>query len=488
VLRAAEFLLTMQPKAGAIPWRAGMTFGMVWAGVRGGAERSEYGAVGDIMNLASRMAMTAPWGEIWLTQAVYEQLQAGYQTEPLGERHFKGKRQPQPIHRLLGKEVEGRSQAPPSGLVGRSTELAQLCDWVEPIFAGHWVGILYVVGEAGIGKSRLLSALRQQLGEERSLLWLRCPTDGMLRQSLNPFRSMLRHYFHQSSEQDAEQNHRCFDQRLDQLLQKLWQGGSLSTAFGQELARIRSFLAALVGLHQPGSLYEQVEPQLRFENMLAAFKSFICAEAALQPVLLEVEDIHWLDEDSQRLLQFLTRNLSDLPLAILCTARYHDQGAPVYLQVDEHVPHQQIALDYWQLAGVQQYAEQLLHAKMSESTAAILLEKSSGNPFFVEQLVIDFHARQLFTRVTGESGPTYVLKPFDTASVPATLSGLLVARLDRLDAETKQVVQTAAVLGREFAAPVLVKVLPNQEGSERKKDARDYLLFPSSFRRSLSAF
>jgi predicted ATPase/class 3 adenylate cyclase len=463
VLCAAEFLLTMQHKAGAIHWRAGVTFGTVWAGVRGGVERSEYGAVGDVMNLASRMAMTAPWGEIWLTQAVYTQLQAGYQVESLGERHFKGKGQPQPIYRLLGKGPPRRPPAPPSGLVGRSAELRQLCDWVEPIFAGRWRGILYVYGEAGMGKSRLLHALRRQLGQERPLRWLHCPTDSMLRQSLNPFRSMLRHYFCQSSEQDAQQNRRCFEQQMDRLLQNLAHGPCLPTALRQELVRTRSFLAALVGLHQPGSLYEQVEPQLRFENMLAALKNLIWAEANLQPVLLEMEDIHWLDDDSQRLLQFLTRNLTDLPLAILCTARYDDRGAPVRLPVDEAVPQQQIELGYWQLAGVQQYAEQLLQAKVSESAAVTLLEKSGGNPFFVEQLIEDLRARQLFTLGVGEEGPTYTLQPFDATSAPATLSGLLVARLDRLGVQTKQVVQTAAVLGHEFSLPVLAKMLHDRE-------------------------
>jgi len=475
-VRAAEYLLAMQAKALPIRWRASLTFGTVWAGMRGGVERCEYGAVGDVMNMASRMAMKATWGEIWLSQAVADQLQGAYQVTALGTMPFKGKSQPQPIYRLLTKTEASQPALALGNLVGRADTLARLLAWVQPIYAGRCAGLLSIYGEAGIGKSRLVHELQKQMTamtEEqragtRPVLWLKCPVDAMLRQSLNPFKTLLRHYFHQRSDQSATQNRAHFDQGIDRLIQRLREltpglpVTSTATQIRmrqQTLERSRSFLAALAGIQWPGSLYEQVEPQLRFENMLAAFKNFVQAEAACQPVLLELEDIHWLDEDSQRLLQLLTHNLADTALAILCTARYGDDGAPCQLTVAADLPQQQLDLDYLTLDGVKTYAEALLHYPIDEEAAHLLLEKTNGNPFFVEQLVLDLREHQLFTLSTSDTGVRYGIKAFDSTTVPTTLNGLLVARLDRLGAATKRVVQTAAVLGREFAQPVLAQMV-----------------------------
>lgn len=456
--RAAEFVLSLRAQALPLRWRAALTLGTVWAGIRGGVERAEYGAVGDVMNTASRMAMRAPWGEIWLSQRLADQLQSAYQIDALGDMAFKGKQQPQPIYRLIGRVETTQTTLPTTGLVGRQAELRQLQAWVQPIFEGRCAGMMVVRGEAGIGKSRLVSEFHHRLVRNEALLWLHGRADPIGRQSLHLFKRMLRRYFQQSVEQSQQYNQAHFERTLDTLIERLASQGAPGADLQAEVERTSSFLAALVDLHWPGSLYEQLEPQLRFENTLAAFKTLVKAEALLQPVLLELEDLHWLDEDSGRLLQHLTRNIGETPLAILCTTREGDEGEVSTLALHTDVAQAEINLGYLTLDAVKRYAEAVLGAAIHVETARFLRDKTNGNPLFVEQLVADLRDRHLLTPDPTQANALR-LKSSASTTAPATLSGLLVARLDRLPAETKRIVQTAAVLGREFETPVLSRML-----------------------------
>jgi predicted ATPase len=464
--RAAQCLLALQTAneqlAVPVQWQAGMTFGIVWAGIRGGAERCEYGAVGDVVNLAARIATQPHWGQVWVSQAVYERIKNAYFFSTLGDFRFKGKRQETSIYQLLRPRQTDEVSFYTERMIGRQTELTQLHQMLVPIFDGRFAGIIYIYGEAGIGKSRLLHELHKQLSHNRRLGWFHCPAEEILRQSLNPFKYFLSRYFEQSREQESQLQLK-FDQILDSLLHRLQSKRAAPESdvqhIVQELERTRSMLAALVGLNWSGSLYEQLEPKLRFQNTLIALKNLLLAESLIQPIVVEIEDAHWLDDDSQEFLAMLARNIENYPIAILCSGRYRDDGRKFQFKADSLGPQQEIELTYLAPADIKAIAEDVVGGKVEGSVVQFLIQNCNGNPFFVEQVSLDLKERRLLTR--SDHNGHYELHVQRINEVPSNINAVLIARLDRLTAEVKHVVQTAAVLGREFELLILGHMLQN---------------------------
>ncbi|MCB9077891.1 MAG: tetratricopeptide repeat protein [Anaerolineaceae bacterium] len=288
--------------------------------------------------------------------------------------------------------------------------------------------------------------------------WFYCPADEILRRPLNPFRYWLRHYFQQADGHSEADNKARFRRILDQLLEQV-----SDTALRAELDQFAVYLGGLVDLHWPDSPYEQSDPKLRFENTLRAIKNLIKAEASRQPVVLELEDAHWLDRQSQELVTLLTRNIERLPLVVICAARYGDDGSQLQLPLDDDVRRQAIDLTYFNVADSQQLAQELLDGQISDHFGQFLVDKSRGNPFFIKQLILDLKERGALIRRERGGRVNYVLNPLRTEEVPADIRTILISRLDRLPWPVKHVVQVASVLGPEFEVPVLAQILPGNQ-------------------------
>lgn len=467
VARAATFLLTLREKISGVPWRAGVDYGTVWAGLRGGNERTEYGVTGSVVVLACRLFQKAGWNEIWVSEAVYRQLQRTYVLNALGEMQFKGQSQPSAAYRLVRmRRARGRRGSRATQMVGRDRELMRLQRWIEPLFEKCSPGVMIIRGEAGIGKSRLVEEWRSRSKSTKSLLWFEMAGDGVQQRSLGPFRDGLRRFFQRRSgrtfTRDSQYNRRLFELVLDGLIEDLADKGTEGTKIIQELERTSSFLAALVDVHWQNSLYDQLEPQLRFENMLMAIGTFVEALALNQPLMLFLEDLHWFDVDSRQAVESLTRNLAGGNVAILCTTRPTEGEQSIPLPIAEQTPHQTMQLSFLSGCGVEGYAQQLLNGEPAAELVDFLHEKTSGNPLFVEQLVLDLLEQNAVSNENRDGDNRYRLSSTASVSVPSTVSGVLVARLDRLDPAVKDVVQTASVLGGEFELAVLAHMLDGQ--------------------------
>ncbi len=522
--RALDFMLDLKntlagddTKAGC-SFRAGVTQRLMYAGYAGAPLRGEYTCYGRGINLASRHMMKAGWNEIWLCGVIARAAERQFHIEGIGNFAFKGFAEKQPIYILKSRKADSASISYQCPMVGREQEMRQLKRFVQPIIesipdpnsigesaqvenqqiplsAGDlFTGLMAVYGEAGMGKSRLIYEFRQYLLNRYSVWWFFCPADEIMRQSLNPFKHFLKQYFKQSTHQTEAENKQHFETRIDELLNSLHEllsetsKSELQIATLEEiiseLERTRSILAAMIDLYYPGSLYSRLEPQLRFENILATFKNLVKGFSLLQPVVLSIDDAQWIDPDSLQLIKVLTRNIDRFPIAIIYSARYRDDGSRVTIDPDQGVQHEVIDLDYLSNQGIKALAEYVLQNRVDKNLIDFLQEKTEGNPFFVEQMTLDLMEKGLLARQVEEnveqgtegifkaSGPTFhTFNETDLKDVPANINSVLIARLDRLALDVKQVVQTASVLGWEFDTQLLEYMLQHDPDLEPKMKA-----------------
>jgi len=510
VIRALSFVLALQTAA-PTHLRAGITTHLAYAGFVGAPQREEYTCYGSHVNLAARLMVMAGWDEIWLDDETTHLAGATFLCAQHGAFHFKGFTEERVVYRLLGQRENASQPFYQGTLIGRQAELAQLAAALAPLAEGKFAGILTISGEAGIGKSRLVHELRVASsewqvagdewrvasGERQATLpatrypppatqWFLCQADEILRQPLNPFRYWLRGYFNQSTSADEAANKAAFTAKLDDLLTYLNPLTANSppitrhTQLATELARTRSFLGALIDLHWPDSLYAQVEPQLRFENTLAALKTLILAESLRQPVILHLEDAHWLDADSQTLLARLTHNVADYPLSVIVTRRPEEetgrqgdtrqgdtrqgdtrQGEEDPDRLALAGPQMVLRLTTLSRDEIRALAAAQLQGDLAPALVTLIEERAEGNPFFAEQLLR--YLQEQAWLVQGAAGWQLRADQAATTLLPSGARALLVARLDQLPQPVKEVVQTAAVLGREFDTNVLAQMLADDQ-------------------------
>lgn len=455
--------------------RVGISQGMMRTGAYGGRTRRTYGALGDDVNLAARLMQAAADRQVLLSETMFKALSGQYQFELLPAIRVKGKANPVPVAALIGRlQQSAASRLFTRPLVGRQAEIQSL---LQMILSGmeerRFAGIICLNGDAGVGKSHLIYTLRQQLqGQaERAggLNWFTCPGERLLGESLHPFKRFLQEYFHQNTGLSQAENQAAFDGVYDRLLLTLESGAAVdlrSVLLRSQFERTRSVLAALVDLHWEGSLYERLEPKLRFENSLAAFKALVLAESLQKPLVLHVEDAHWLDPDSNAMLQALTRGVDGYPFVILLSGRFGSQDHPTLSKVAAGgAAVNMTTLGELSLEEAPQLAGQVLADwqggsvyPLSSELAGFLYQQTNGNPLFLELLTQDMHERGLLSL----KRDVWRLDTQAPASVPASLSAVVIARLDRLDVRVRAAVQTASVLGDEFENSVLYRMQPEE--------------------------
>lgn len=454
VARTLSFILDLQMRT-SIPINAGITYQIAHAGFVGSALREEYTCYGRGVNLAARFMTAAPRGEIWLDEHVARHAQRQFEVEYEGAMTFKGFAQEQKVYVLfeLKEDDETFYDGP---MVGRQAELDILGAFVEPLWEDRAAGTLIVWGDPGMGKSRLIHEFRNSRPiKEANVLWAVCQTDEILRESFNPFRYWLRRYFSQSDSQSELRNKRNFNRKLDGLIAEID-----NQQLASELDRTRSFLAAMLGLYWPDSLHAGLDAQGRYENTLVGLITLMQAESLRQPLIIQIEDMQWLDEASQELLVRLSKlpahgQGATYPIATMSTSRHEGPGCPVEesdrcLEVDlAQLPRESLA----------DLAQGLLGEPIAESLLDLIAIRAEGNPFFAEQILR--YLQESDALVAGPNGCQVTQEQRDP--LPADVRSVLVARLDRLAQEVKEVVQTAAVLGREFEVTLLARMLRDEE-------------------------
>ena len=451
--RALNFALDLKARVD-FPVTAGVTYYIAHAGFIGGKMSESYTCYGWGVNLASRFMTSAPEGDIWVDERVARRIKNRFDLQQLGAQKFKGFETEQKVFTLLGRKQQ--IETPHQGeFVGREMELVQLHNFMEPLWKGEFSGIFAVWGEAGIGKSRLIYELSVLPSlETRGLLWGFCHSDQILRHSFNPFRYWLSGYFGLTPGMSESARKQIFDARLDELIARL-----PDPDLSGELNRTRSALGSLLDLEWPDSPYARLDAEGRYNNTILALIALIKAESLRQPLALFIEDAQFIDEESRAFLPRLKRALSaggaSYPVAILLSSRR--SGAEALF--GDSLFDDSLELSPLSVQAVNSLAEIQLGGAVSPELVQLVQERSEGNPFFVEQVLV-YLQEEKFIEMSAQGWR--LTKRLQESSLPADIRALLMARLDQLDENVRDAIQTASVLGREFNVSVLSAILADR--------------------------
>src|SRR5215831_5565462 len=421
-----------------VQMRVGLNTGEVVVRAIGSDLHMDYTAVGQTTHLAARMEQMALPGSILLTQATLSLAEGYVQVTPLGPVPVKGVVALIDVFELVGASgIRRRLQATAArGLtrfVGRDTELAALVQALARAGAGHGQ-VVAVVGEAGVGKSRLAYEL---LHSHHLQGWQVLESTSVSYGKATPYfpvLDLLRRYAHVDDSDDP----RTIRAKLTgQLL-------TLDETLHDALPALLAFLDALPA----DSPFAQLDPPQRRQRMRDALKRVLLRESQVQPLLLVCEDLHWIDSETQALLDSLVESLPTARLLLLVNYRpeyQHGWGSKTF--------YTQIRLDPLPPAR----ADELLHALMGTdpSLAALtplLIARTEGNPFFLEESIQTLVETQV---LVGERGAYRLAQPLASLQMPATVLAVLAARIDRLPPEEKRLLQTTAVIGNEVPLPLL---------------------------------
>ena len=418
--------------------RVGLNSGEVVVRAIGNDLHMDYSAIGETTHLAARMEQLAPPGTIRLTAATLRLVEGFMRVNALGPVPVKGLTAPVEVFDLVGTSaLRHRLQAAVArGLtrfVGRDTELAALGQALARAGAGHGQ-VVALVGEAGVGKSRLVY---ECIHSHQTQGWLVLESASVSYGKATPYfpvLDLLRRYAH-------------VDERDDTRTMRAKVTGQLLT-LDETLQDAIPPLLALLDALPDDSPFLRLDPPQRRQRTLAALKRVLLRESQVQPVLVVFEDLHWIDSETQALLDSLVESLPTARLLLLVNYRpeyQHSWGGKTF--------YTQLRLDPLPPASAAEVLQALLgdDARLTPLTR-LLIARTEGNPFFLEESVRTLVETGL---LVGAPGAYRLAQPLDTFHVPATVQAVLAARIDRLPPEEKRLLQTAAVIGTEVPMPLL---------------------------------
>jgi class 3 adenylate cyclase/predicted ATPase len=446
---------------------------------------TDYVPVGHSTNLAARMEQMATPGSILVTAYTQKLAEGYFAFKALGQTQIKGVEEPLNIYEVLGAgplrtRLQVSARRGLTRFVGRQSEMEQLQRALAQAKEGHGQ-IVGTMGEPGLGKSRLFYEFKLLSVGGCLVLEAHSVSHGKATAYL-PVIELLKSYFRIEPPDDERT-------RREKVAGKV-------VILDRTLEEILPYLYALLGIEEQPSLLAQMDPQIRRRRTFEALKKLFLRESLNQPLILIFEDLHWIDGETQGFLDVLSESVASARLLLLTNYRpeyRHEWGQKTY--------YTQLRLAPFGKAEAEEFLGELLGIRSSPQPSPqrgegdsprpigerarvrgmdndlqplkqLILDKTQGTPFFMEEIVQELVEQGVLVRGPAEVGAalrgrpqegTHIGVPLQGLHIPPTVQGVLAARIDRLTPAEKALLQQLAVIGREFPLSLVQQVIPQPE-------------------------
>jgi class 3 adenylate cyclase/tetratricopeptide (TPR) repeat protein len=445
-----RFSETIKAQKGIPPvvLRIGINTGPVVVGTLGNDLRVQFTAVGDTINMAARMEQMAEPGTTYVTEDTFNLTEGFFRFEALGEKQVKGKEKPLKVYRVIAPSTrrtrfDVSAERGLTRFLGRERELELLIDAFERAKSGRGQAVS-IMAEAGVGKSRLLYEFRKSVAnEDISFLEGKCLSysRGV---AYHPIIDILKSNFGiEDSESDSA------------VIEKVKTGLTLIEA--DETSTL-PYLLELLSVKDSGLDSISMSPEAKKDRIITALQRIILKGSEKRPLILAFEDLHWMDRSSEDAAKYL---LDSIPGArVLMIFTYRPEFAPSWGGKSFH---SQVTLN--RLSNRETLAL-VAHLMGSDNIATdlqeLILEKTEGVPFFIEELVRSLRDLEIIVRTNDEY---HLSKDIDRLTIPSTIQDVIMARVDSLPEGPKESLQAGSVIEREFGYELIKSVtgFPEQE-------------------------
>jgi predicted ATPase len=407
--------------------------------------KTEYTPIGHTANLASRMQAFAPTGSIAISESTRKLVEGYFALKARGPTRVKGIAEPVNVYEVVGlgplrtrlQRSAGRGL---TKFVGRDREMEAMHNAAELARGGRGQ-IVAAMAEAGTGKSRLFFEFKAKNQSGWMVLEAFSVSYGKASAYL-PVLDLLHTYFKITSDDDARSRREKVTGRV--------------LALDRSLEDALPYLFALLGIVDGEDPLAQMDAQVKKRRTLDAIKRIVLRESLNQPLMLIFEDLHWIDEQTQEFLNLLADAIANARILLLVNYR------PEYShQWGSRTCYTQLRLD----PLGKESADEMLSALIGDNPALValkqtIIERTEGNPFFMEETVQVLLDEGALTR---DGATVRLTKPIAELKIPPTVQGILAARIDRLLAEAKDLLQTLSVIGREFRLSLIRAVVRKPE-------------------------
>jgi class 3 adenylate cyclase/tetratricopeptide (TPR) repeat protein len=437
--------------------RVGVNTGeVVVRSIKTGERSTEYTPIGHTTNLASRLQTLAPTGAIVVSSATARLVAGYFELKSMGPVKVRGVSEPVVTYEVNGLgALRTRLQASAlrglSRFIGRTAELQQIQQARDLAVGGHGQ-VVAAVGEAGVGKSRLFHEFKAAARDACTVLEASAVSHGR-NSSYLPVVELLGNYFGIAPGDDARR-------RRERITGKV-------LTLERELERALPYLFSLLGINENDDRLAQMDAQIKRQRTLTALNWMFLRESRNQPLIIVFEDLHWVDRATQSLLDLMVDTIGRERILILLNYR------PEYRHGWEgHSYYRELRLQPYRT----ETAGEMLSSLLGEDQASgelgevkqLIAARTAGNPLFIEEMVRALFEQEILVR----NGVVKLARPVEEVRIPTTVEGILAARIDRLPPAGKELLQTLAIIGREFPRGLAhqASALPEQRFDQMLSD------------------